>query len=79
MGDCFGRKKALSYNQRNTVCDILMKLKVMNGWMTGDFTSIFNSISVISGQCLEDNEKLYAMEPQLCLERCLPQAWLKPN
>ena len=30
--------------------------------MTCDFDVIFNSISVISGQCLDDNERLCAME-----------------
>ena len=37
----------------------------MDGWMTCDFTSFFNSISVISGRCSDDNERLCAMEHRL--------------
>ena len=39
------------------------------GWMTCDFTSFFNSISVISGRCADNNERLCAMEPHLRLRR----------
>ena len=38
----------------------------MDGWMTCDF---FNSISVISGRCLDDNEKLCVMELRLRMSR----------
>ena len=40
----------------------------MNGWMTCGFTPI-NSISVISEQWVNDNERLCAMEPGLQLRR----------
>ena len=41
-----------------------------DGWM-GDlrFYVLFNSISVISGRCLDDNERLYAMELRLRMRR----------
>ena len=37
------------------------------------FYVLFNSISVILGQWLDDNERLCAVEPHLWLERFLPQ------
>ena len=41
-----------------------------DGWMDVDFTSfLFNSISVISGRCVDDNERLCAMELRLRLRR----------
>ena len=40
---------------------------------------ISNSISVISGRCTGDNEKLCAMEPRLRLERSPPRAGLEPR
>ena len=41
-----------------------------NGWMDDlRFYILFNSISVISGQCLDDNEILCAMELYLRLRR----------
>ena len=33
------------------------------------FYAVFNSISVISGRCADDNEKLCSMEPRLRLKR----------
>ena len=39
---------------------------------------LFNSISVISGRCMGDNERLHAMEPRVRLERFSPQAGLEP-
>ena len=41
------------------------------GWMMDDlrFYVLFNSISVISGRCLDDNERLCAMELRLRLRR----------
>ena len=41
------------------------------GWMMDDlrFYVIFNSISVISGRCLDANERLCAMEIRLRLSR----------
>ena len=46
-------------------------------WMTCDFTSFFNSVSVISGRWADDYERLCAMEPRLRLKRSLPQAGLE--
>ena len=43
------------------------------------FYVLFNSISVISGPWLGDNERLCAMEPRLQLERFLPQVRLEPR
>ena len=40
---------------------------------------LFNSISVISGQWMGDNEKLCATKPHLQLKRSSPQAGLKPG
>ena len=41
-----------------------------NGWMDDlRFYVLFNSISVISGRCLGDNERLCAMELRLRLRR----------
>ena len=42
---------------------------MMDGWMACDF----NSVSVISGRCLGDNERLCAVEPRLGLERLPPR------
>ena len=42
----------------------------MDGWMDDlQFYVLFNSISVISGQWVDDNERLCAMEPRLQLRR----------
>ena len=43
------------------------------------FYVLFNSISVISGRYLDDNERLCAMEPCLQLERFRPQVRLEPG
>ena len=41
-----------------------------NGWMDDlRFYVLFNSISVISGRCLDDNERLCAMELRLRMRR----------
>ena len=41
-----------------------------DGWMDDlRFYVLFNSISVISGRCLDDNERLCAMELRLQLRR----------
>ena len=46
-------------------------------WMDDcDFTT-FNTISVISGRWVDDNERLCAMEPNLRLKRSTPQAGLQ--
>ena len=49
------------------------------GWMTCDFMSFSNSISVISGQRAGDNERLCAMEPHLQMRRSPPQVELEPG
>ena len=42
----------------------------LDGWMDDlRFYVLFNSISVISGRCLDDNERLCAMELRLRLRR----------
>ena len=46
-------------------------------WMTCDFTSFFNNVSVISGRWADDYERLCAMEPPLRLLKSLPQAGLE--
>ena len=46
----------------------------MDGWMTCDFTSFFNSISVVSGGWSDDDERLCAMELHIPLKRSSPQA-----
>ena len=43
------------------------------------FYLLLNSISVISGRRLGNNERLCAMEPRLRLKKFLPQAGLKPG
>ena len=43
---------------------------MMDGWMNDlRFNVLFNSISVISEQLADDNERLCAMEPHLRLRR----------
>ena len=41
------------------------------------FYILFKSLSVISGQWVDDNVKLYAMEPRLRLKRFRPPASLE--
>ena len=42
----------------------------MDGWMDAfRFYVLFNSISVITGRCSDDNERLCAMELRLRLRR----------
>ena len=49
---------------------ILVFSKCIDGWMDDlRFYVLFNSISVISGRCLDDNERLCAMELRLRLRR----------
>ena len=51
---------------------------LLKGWMDDlQFYVLFNSISVISGQWADDNERLCAIEPHLELKRALPHAGLK--
>ena len=50
----------------------------MHVWMDGlQFYVLFNNISVISGQWVDGNERLCAMEPVLPLKRAFPQAGLE--
>ena len=45
-----------------------------DGWMDDlRFYVLFNSISVISGRCLDDNERLCAMELRLWFEKISPR------
>ena len=50
-----------------------------DGWMDLQFYVLFNSISVISGQWIGDNERLCAMKPCLHLKRFSPQAEIEPG
>ena len=52
-----------------------------DGWMVDYLwlNVLFNSISLILGRWLGDNEKLCAMEPRLRLERFPSQAGLEPG
>ena len=50
---------------------------IMNGWATCNFYALFNTISVISDPMGGDNERLYAMELRLQLERFSPPADLE--
>ena len=53
-----------------TFVALLYFSSVLDGWMDDlQFYVLFNSISVISGQCLDDNERLYAMELRFRLRR----------
>ena len=45
------------------LCFVLLYRQLLDGWMDGWIA--FNSISVISGRYLNDNERLCAMEPCL--------------
>ena len=48
-------------------------------WMDDlQFYILFNSITAISGQWADDNERLCAIEPHM-VEKILPQAELKPG
>ena len=52
----------------------------MDGWMEDlRLYVLFNSILVISGRWLDDNERLCAMELRLRLERFLSQAGIEPS
>ena len=48
----------------------------MKSWMTRDLTSFFNSVSVISGRCEGENERLNALEHDLQLGAWVAQ-WVK--
>ena len=50
------------------LCNCLVELPLyqrLDGWMDDAIFVLFNSISVISGQCLDDNERLCGMELRL--------------
>ena len=54
-----------------------MKLLKLDGWMDDlRFYILFNSISIISGQWVGDNERMYAIKPNLQLKSSPPQAGL---
>ena len=48
---------------QHAVCNTEILTETL-GWMTCVFTSFFISISVISGQLADDDERLCAMEPR---------------
>ena len=49
----------------------MMMSTEVHGWMDDlRFYDLFNSISVISGRCLDDNERPCAMELHLRLKKC---------
>ena len=48
----------------------------MDEWL---FYVLFNSVSVISGQWVGDNERLFAMESHLRLKESLPQVGFEPG
>ena len=51
----------------------------LDGWMNDlQFYILFNSVSIISGWCLDDNERLCAMELRLWLRRCRIERWSNP-
>ena len=43
------------------------------------FYILFNSISVISGQWADDNDRLCTVEPRLNLKRSPPETGLEPG
>ena len=46
----------------------------MDGWMDDvQFHVLFNSISVISGRCLDDNEKAVCNETPFTVEKISPR------
>ena len=52
----------------------------MDGWIDDfRFYDLLNSILVISGQWLDENERLCSTETRLRLEKFLPQAGLEPG
>ena len=52
----------------------------LDGWMDPlRFCVLFNSISVISGRCSDDNERLCAMEPRLRFEKISPRTGILPG
>ena len=48
---------------------LVLIVSEMDGWMTCSFYVLFNNISVISGRCLDNNERLCAMELRLGMRR----------
>ena len=52
------------------ISETLPEIHTIDGWMDDlRFYVLFNSILVISGRCLDDNEMLCAMELRLRLRR----------
>ena len=56
----------VSFRILNTASSILrLKLECLYKWMDDLLLyALFNSVSVISGRCLDDNENVCAMEPR---------------
>ena len=50
-------------------CNCCSFIEYCNSWMDLRFDVLFNSILVISGQWLDDNESLCTMESRLRLEK----------
>ena len=64
--DCLSWAMVLS----NFQCQGVLLIWIIVGWMVDlRFYVLFNSISVISGRCLDDSETLRAMELRLWLRR----------
>lgn len=60
-----------------TVC---VERLFMVRWMDDlRFKTLFNCISAISGQWEDENERLYAIEARLCLERLSHRAGIEPG
>ena len=53
-----------------------MFLRRIDGWMT-QFYVLFNSISVISGRCLDDNERLLAINSVYGSKKISPRAGIE--
>ena len=57
---------------------IYLKISLLIWWLDDlQLLCLFNSISVISGQLADDNERLHALEPHLQLKRSSPQVGLE--
>ena len=64
---------------QNTVCTwgaFIICEELCDGRM-GNFYVLFNSISVISGRCADENERLCAMKPRL--KSCVKRHWTLRN
>ena len=75
------QKRALKSHLYSLIVFIIIILIGLanSGSRTCDFFAIFNSISLISGRWVGDNERPYAMEPHLLLKKSSPQSGLEPG